>query len=46
MKKSTQDAATLTNEIWKGVLAYLNGAPFSSLVARSHRQSAPELSRA
>ena len=46
MKKSTQEAVTLTNEIWKGVLAYLNGAPFSSLVARSHRQSAPELSRA
>jgi dihydroorotate dehydrogenase (NAD+) catalytic subunit len=46
MKKSTAEAATLTKDIWEGILAYLNGAPFASLVAGAHRQSSPEPARA
>jgi dihydroorotate dehydrogenase (NAD+) catalytic subunit len=44
--KSTLEAAELTGKIWEGVLAYLKGAPFSSLVGGVHRHSAPEPARA
>ncbi len=46
LKKTTREAAALTKEIWEGVLAYLNGAPFSSLVAGAHRQPSAEPTRA
>ena len=42
MHKSTEEAAALTREIWEGVLAYLEGAPFSRLVGGAHRQAPPE----
>ncbi|MBT3352439.1 MAG: dihydroorotate dehydrogenase [Nitrospinaceae bacterium] len=44
--KSTSEAATLTKEIWSGVLAYLDGAPLSSLVGGAHRNEEREPARA
>jgi dihydroorotate dehydrogenase (NAD+) catalytic subunit len=46
LQHSTFEAAALTKTIWEGVLTYLNEAPFSSLVGRSHQQPMTELTRA
>lgn len=46
LKKSTHEGVLLTKEIWEGVLAYLNGSPFPSLVGAAHRHSAAESARA
>jgi dihydroorotate dehydrogenase (NAD+) catalytic subunit len=44
--KSTNEAATLTKEIWSGVLTFLGGAPLSSLVGGAHSEKEPEPARA
>ena len=46
LRKSTEEAAALTRRIWEGVLAYLDGAPFSGLVGGAHREPSPEPARA
>ncbi len=37
--KGTEECSVLTREIWEGVLCYLDGAPFISLVGGAHRDS-------
>ncbi|MFC1492158.1 tRNA-dihydrouridine synthase [Nitrospinota bacterium] len=46
IRKTTDEAAALTREIWDGVLDYLDGAPFSGLVGGAHCQTTPEFTRA
>jgi len=44
--KGTHEAAALTRAVWEGILAYLEGAPFSEIVGGAHRKGAPDLTHA
>jgi len=44
--KSTSEAVAVTERIWEGILAHLEGTPFSDLVGRAHRNPTQEPARA